>query len=176
MSLQGCFAWRMSLEDPLGAPEQQASLSLKMVSESPQNLGELAPQHQLNPTLSRQLEQELQRILPRDRHVQVVGCSLIENCPENVYRLELRLSQAQQTLSSPPNFFGPPPGEPQIRMEMRLQGALSDAEGQIIRPIDLVQRGSGLVEAQQELEQQLLQRLRGRLIQRLQARYRYDWD
>ena len=170
ISLQGCFAWRMEIEDPLGAPETETDLSLVVNSKAQ------SPQHQANAALKKQLEQDLKRLLPRERHVRVTAaCGGEVNCGKN-YGLVLNLTQAQQELRSPLQIFGPPASAPQIRMELRLQGQLLSPEGKALENIDLVQRGSALSHAKAELETQLLERLRGRLLQQLQPKYRYYWE
>lgn len=147
--LSGCFAQRLELEDPMGLPLAQPQLGVSVDG---------------TPQLAQQLQQELIQLLPRERQVQAQAGG-------GDWQLKAELRQQRQLLEAPLTFFGPVQAS-RVHMELALTVALSAPDGQV-RHWELVQRGDAQPAAEAQLTQELLRRLRDRLLRELQPRYVY---
>lgn len=152
LSLSGCYAVRMELEDPMGLPLAEAQVRVNVES-------------QQNPVLARQLETEMVQLLPRERQV-------MASETEGAWQLTAQLKQQRQLLEMPNPLFSGIDPTARVHVELVLEATLQGPSGDS-RKWELVQRGDARPDAETELTQALLRRLRDRLIQEIQPAYVY---
>lgn len=151
LGLTGCFARRLELEDPMGLPLNDPSLGVEVQSAAA-------------PALAKQLQDELIRLLPRERGVRA------QAAPGD-YSLSIDLERRRELADAVPLFSGIAPGQ-RVHLEIGLEASLAGPSGEP-RRWQLVQRGDALPSAEAELEAALLNRLRDLLIRELQPSYSY---
>lgn len=153
--LTACYARQLVLDDPLGSPLDARVIVLSL---SNQDL------------LGRQLEQTLLRELPRERGVSVVNSAVTQAH----WHLQLQLARRSSLMAAPLTIMGPPTGAERVRLELELTGKLVNSQSQeTLIPLHLFERGDAILSEESNLEQELLRRLKNRLIQDLQPRYTY---
>lgn len=153
--LSACYARQLVLDDPLGSPLDSRVIVLSL---SNQDL------------LGRQLEQSLLRELPRERGVSVVNSAV----NQDHWQLQLQLVRRSSLMTVPLTMMGPPTGAERVRLELELTGDLVNSQSQkTVIPLHLFERGDSILSEESNLEQELLRRLKNRLIQDLQPRYSY---
>ncbi|PKL77282.1 MAG: hypothetical protein CVV27_06045, partial [Candidatus Melainabacteria bacterium HGW-Melainabacteria-1] len=124
LSLSGCFAMRLELDDPMGLPLLSPQVAVQIQSESV-------------PELALQLQNELIQLLPRERQVQTQPS---DSAPAE-WRLQAQLSQRRQQLDgSPPLLSGQAP-DSRIHIELTLEASLTPANGPA-QQWKLVRRGN----------------------------------
>ncbi len=153
--LTACYAQQMVLDDPLGSPLEPRVIVLSLSNQE---------------LLSRQLEQSLLRELPRERGVSVVNSAV----RQRHWQLPLKLERRSSLMPAPLTIMGPPTGPERMRLELELSGSLINSLGKKeLISIHLFERGDAILSEVNTLEQELLRRLKNRLIQDLQPHYSY---
>lgn len=157
LSLSGCFAQRMELDDPMGLPLAEPVVQVEVLSQN-------------EPALALQLQNELIQLLPRERQVRTQDGPTADG-----WALKIQLlSQHQQTALPVPLLNGLN-AQPRTYLELKLAASLIAPAAKTApdQHWEFVLRGDALPTAEAQLQQEMLRRLRDQLIQALQPRYKY---
>lgn len=152
VSVTGCYAVRMELDDPMGLPLAEPQIQVGVDS-------------QQAPVLARQLETELLQLLPRERQVTASPDS-------GAWQLSAELTQRRQMLVMPNPLFSGIEPTARVHLELALEAVLKGPSGEP-RSWRFVKRGDARPDAETELTQMLLRQLRDDLLHAIQPEYRY---
>ncbi len=152
LSLSGCYAVRMELDDPMGLPLADPQVQVQVDS-------------QQVPVLAQQIETELLQLLPRERQVTASPDS-------GAWQLSAELTQRRQMLVMPNPLFSGIEPTARVHLELALEAILKGPSGEP-RTWRFVKRGDARPDAETELTQMLLRQLRDDLLHAIQPEYNY---